>query len=131
LPAFFFARPPFCPPRFERHTSSPAAISAMVRPVVTLVVPSSTSSLPFSGSAYLSLTFLSIHGSPRSPGRGLKRNSTHSPLMRSPSSVKCRWPSSIVFDGSFPGWGIHRPLSHSITVPPPYSPAGITPSNVP
>src|SRR5437868_8644253 len=131
LPAFFFARPPFCPPRLERHTSSPAAISAMVRSVVTLVTLLSTSASPSSGSAYSSFTFLSIHGSPFSPGRGFRRNSTHSPFIRSPSSVKWRWPSSIVLLGSLRGSGIQRPLSHSMTVPPPYSPLGIVPSKLP
>ncbi|WP_230558810.1 transcription antitermination protein NusB, partial [Sphingomonas segetis] len=43
--------------------------------------------LPLSGSAYSSVTFLSIHGSPRSPLRGLRRNRTHSPFIRSPSRV--------------------------------------------
>src|SRR5437868_13892446 len=43
---FFFARPPFCPPRLDRQTSSPAAISAIVRPVVTLVTASSTKASP-------------------------------------------------------------------------------------
>src|SRR5437868_4233449 len=61
--ALRLARPPFCPPRLERQTSSPAAISAMVRPVVTLVTQLSTSASPSSGSAKSSVTFLSIHGS--------------------------------------------------------------------
>src|SRR5439155_6141609 len=83
--ALRLARPPFCPPRFDRHTSSPAAISAIVRPLVTLVTHSSTSASPFAGSAYSSVTFLSIHGSAFSPGRGFRRNITHSPFIRSPS----------------------------------------------
>src|SRR3954449_8432583 len=44
--AFCFARPPFWPPRFERQTSLPTAISAIVRPVATLVTQLSTSALP-------------------------------------------------------------------------------------
>src|SRR5262245_32896024 len=46
LLAAFFARPFFPADDFECQTSSPEAISAMVRPVVTLVTQLSTSTSP-------------------------------------------------------------------------------------
>jgi hypothetical protein len=106
----------------------PAAIACIVRPVFTEVRYLSVSpvGLPTCSSAI----FLSSQFSVFSPRRGLSRIRIHSPFIRSPSRVKWRWPSARVLRGSLPGAGVQVPRSHSITVPPPYSPFGIVPSKV-
>src|SRR6476661_9493928 len=113
---------------FSSFAFLPLAISSIVRPVLMLVRKRSVR--PRLEPACSSLTLRRIQFSVRSPGRGLRRNMIHSPFIRWPASVKWRWPSSIVLRGSLRGSGVQVPQSHSITVPPPYSPLGIVPSNV-
>jgi hypothetical protein len=104
------------------------AISAIERPVSTLVRQCSTSASP--SSAYWSSSLRSSQFSRFSPGLLFRRISSHSPFIRSPSTVKWRWPLSMSFH-DLPGTGAQVPRSHSITVPPPYSPLGIVPSKSP
>ncbi len=115
-------------PRTPFNEYSPClspAISAIERPVSTEVRHRCTSGSP--SSAYSSCSFLSSQFSRFSPGLPLRRISSHSPFIRSPSSVKCRCPLSMSFQ-LLPGTGAQVPRSHSIPVPPPYSPAGMIPS---
>jgi hypothetical protein len=105
----------------------PSSISTIVRPVETLVSASSTSvSVP---PAAASSIFRNSQFSRFSFARGFRRISSHSPFIRSPSRTKWRWPLSRSF-ADLPLIGDHVPRSHNITVPPPYSPAGMVPSNV-
>ena len=57
------------------------------------------------------------------------RTSTQSPSSFSPCSRNLKSPFANPSTGS--AIGSHVPRSHSITVPPPYSPFGMVPSNVP
>src|SRR5450830_790840 len=56
------------------------------------------------------------------------RTRTHEPFSFSPSSVNLRAPFSRAASTSGDS-GAHVPRSHTMTVPPPYSPAGMIPSN--
>jgi hypothetical protein len=105
----------------------PSAISIIVRPVDTLVSASSTnvSVPPACASSILRSSQFSRFSLPR----GFRRISSHSPFIRSPSRTKWRWPLSMSL-ADLPATGAQVPRSHSITVPPPYSPSGIVPSNV-
>lgn len=56
------------------------------------------------------------------------RTSTQDPCMRSPRSTNFSSPSFRAFCGSG-DIGAQSPRSQSMTVPPPYSPLGMVPSN--
>src|SRR5262245_32339775 len=58
------------------------------------------------------------------------RTSDHEPRSFLPLSANLILPARNAACGSSPS-GIHVPRSHSITVPPPYCPFGIVPSNAP
>src|SRR5918992_5008883 len=108
----------------------PAAISSMVRPVVTDVVVSATMSM--SSRASSSRCLIKSHCGLEDPvSRPRMRTSTHDPLSRSPCSVNLRsplrYPRRIALSSS-PSSAVsarYVPRSHNITVPPPYSPLGI------
>ncbi len=104
-----------CRPR-SRPWSDP--LSTPVRWVVT------RSSEP---PACSSATLRSSQFSPFSRPRGFSRIMIHSPFIRWPWRMKWRWPSGIVLRGSLPAIDSQVPLSHSITVPPPYWPLGSCP----
>src|SRR6185312_8816293 len=114
--------------RFECQTFLPAAISFISRPVAMLSVSRSVLSFPWVRatssfsliSSQLSLSFLL---------RARRRTSAQFPFSRSPCSVKLSLPFSIALSGF--SCGSHQPQSHSITVPPPYSPFGMVPSKLP
>src|SRR6266550_1926916 len=72
--------------------------------------------------ALLSLRFISSHL--RSP----VRTSVHEPLSFLPSSVKTMRPLRRASSNVSASSSRYVPMSHTITVPPPYSPSGITPS---
>src|SRR4051794_38694591 len=116
--------------RFECQTRLrplPSAISGIDRPLTT----DSGLSSRMSGSSGLrassSLALIKSHGSFFSPPRPCMRTRCHRPRSFSPSSVKIRCPFLYPRCGS-PS-GSQRPRSQIITVPPPYSPCGMVPSN--
>ena len=59
---------------------------------------------------------------------GPRRTSTSRPRSFSPKTSACSSPDSTAAAGSSVACGSQVPMSQTITSPPPYSPAGITPS---
>src|SRR5581483_3642247 len=74
--------------------------------------------------AYSSLRFMSSHF--RSP----VRTSVQPPFSFVPERTKRISPESIALAGSTSSIGAHTPSSQIMTVPPPYSPTGMTPSKL-
>ena len=109
--------------RFDCHTrSGAAATSSIVRPDSTLAGLSATmSSVSLAASSrLLNSSQLSPRPSP------LVRTRCHLPVSFSPSSMKVSRPFASAARGSPSGCQV--PRSHTTTVPPPYSPFGMTPS---
>src|SRR5262249_54797962 len=117
-------------PRLECQTRLrplPSAISGMERPLTTESGISSSTSASFALRAHSSFDLISSQLSFVSWGRRCMRTRCQLPCSFSPSSVKVRLPFLRPRCGS--SSGCQRPRSQIITVPPPYSPCGIVPSN--
>ena len=78
--------------------------------------------------AYLSRCLINSHDGLLLPPNPWVRTSTQDPFNFLPCRVNLKSPLSSAAAGSGCS-GFHLPVSQTITVPPPYSPAGITPSN--
>ena len=102
-----------------------AAISSIVRPVLTLVgkVSAWTPAL-----ASLSRSLIRSHCG--CLAGFFVRTRTQRPLRRSPSMLNLSSPLLSALAGS-PLAGLQRPRSQTMTLPPPYSPSGMLPSKSP
>ncbi len=114
--------------RFECHTASSAfAICSMVRFDTTDFGFSSKMSGSLAVRAAASSDLINSQLSRFSPWRRGMRTRCQRPCSFSPSSVKSRWPFASPLCGS--NSGVQWPRSQISTVPPPYWPFGIVPSN--
>ena len=125
---------PGCVSPASVHTASEsAAICSSERPVLALsgacLVIAASSPVRASSSRSLKRSQFSFWSS--SPGLGLMRTSIQPPRSFVPSRRNFRCPSRYAAPGSslLSRSGYQRPMSHTITVPPPYSPFGMMPSN--
>src|SRR5262249_48849630 len=105
----------------------PSAISEIERPLTTDSGSSSRMSGSFAPPASSSFDLIRTHASFSSPALPCRRTRCHRPCSFSPSKAKARCPFLYPLCGSPSGY--QRPRSQIMTVPPPYSPRGMVPSN--